>query len=74
MACSPFGGLDLTPRVAYWGGNGGSIAFVDLDARVSFGYAQNRWIHGPYERDRCRILLAAVYEALAANSLTKVPR
>ena len=23
---------------------------------------QNRWIHGPYELDRCRILLTAVYE------------
>jgi hypothetical protein len=48
--------------------------FVDLDARMSSGYAQNGWIRGPYELDCCRILLTAVYEALAANGLTKVPR
>jgi hypothetical protein len=36
---SPLSGLDFAPRVAYWGGNGGSMAFVDLDARMSFGYA-----------------------------------
>ena len=61
---SPLGGLDFAPRVAYWGGNGGSMSFVDLDARMSFGYAQNRWIRGPYELDRCRVLLKAVYESL----------
>jgi hypothetical protein len=61
---SPLAGLDFAPRVAYWGGNGGSLAFVDLDRRLSFGYAQNRWIRGPYELDRARTLLAAVYESL----------
>jgi CubicO group peptidase (beta-lactamase class C family) len=61
---SPLGGLDFARRVAYWGGNGGSMSFVDLDARMSFGYAQNRWIRGPYELDRCRVLLKAVYECL----------
>jgi CubicO group peptidase (beta-lactamase class C family) len=61
---SPLGGLDFAPRVAYWGGNGGSMSFVDLDQRMSFGYAQNRWIRGPYELDRCRVLLSAVYESL----------
>jgi Beta-lactamase len=49
--CSPFGGLDLAPRVAYWSGNGGSMASFDLDARMSSGYAQNGWIRGPYELD-----------------------
>jgi hypothetical protein len=61
---SPLSGLDFGPRVAYWGGNGGSMAFADLDARMSFGYAPNRWIRGPYELDRCRVLLKAVYESL----------
>jgi CubicO group peptidase (beta-lactamase class C family) len=64
---SPLGGLDFGPRVAYWGGNGGSMAFVDLDRRMSFGYAQNRWIRGPYELDRCRALLTAVYESLRVS-------
>lgn len=61
---SPLGGLDFGPRVAYWGGNGGSMGFVDIDRRLSFGYAQNRWIRGGYELDRCRTLLKAVYESL----------
>ena len=61
---SPFGGLDFGPRVAYWGGNGGSMSFVDLDARMSFGYAPNRWIRGPHELYRCRELLKAVYACL----------
>jgi CubicO group peptidase (beta-lactamase class C family) len=64
---SPLGGLDFAPRVAYWGGNGGSMAFVDLDAHMSFGYAQNRWIRGPYELDRCRVLLTAVYDSLRSR-------
>jgi hypothetical protein len=63
--------LDFAPRVAYWGGNGGSMAFVDLDRRMSFGYAQNRWIRGPYELDRCRVLLTAVYESLTRLDETR---
>jgi CubicO group peptidase (beta-lactamase class C family) len=52
-------------RVAYWGGNGGSMSFVDLDRRMSFGFAQNRWIRGPHELDRVQNILKAVYESLA---------
>jgi CubicO group peptidase (beta-lactamase class C family) len=52
-------------RVAYWGGNGGSMSFVDLDHRMSFGFAQNRWIRGPHELDRVQNILKAVYESLA---------
>ena len=32
------------------GGNGGSLAFIDLDARMAIGFVPNRWITGPYEQ------------------------
>jgi CubicO group peptidase (beta-lactamase class C family) len=52
-------------RVAWWAGGGGSLAFVDLDRRMAFGYAPNRWLRGAHEQDRQRRLLQAVYEAMA---------
>jgi len=51
-------------RAAWWAGNGGSMSFVDLDARLSFGYTPNRWISGPFEQARSRNVLGAVYRAL----------
>jgi len=52
-------------RTAFWGGNGGSMSYVDLDRRMEFGYAQNRWIRGAHELDRSRRILDAVYASLA---------
>src|SRR5262245_6682648 len=51
-------------RIAFWAGNGGSMSWVDLDHRMSFGYAPNRWITGPHENDRSVNILKAVYECL----------
>jgi CubicO group peptidase (beta-lactamase class C family) len=64
---TPGSGFDFGPRVAYWAGNGGSNSFVDLDARMSFGYVPNRWIRGPYETRRAHLLLQAVYRSLKAT-------
>jgi hypothetical protein len=64
---SPVDGLDFGPRVAYWGGNGGSMALVDLDHRTSFGHVPSRWIRGSYELERSRLPLQAVYESLNAR-------
>jgi hypothetical protein len=55
----------LDARVAWWGGNGGSMAFVDLDVRMAIGFTPNRWISGPHEQDRSRRLIAAAYAGLA---------
>ena len=38
---------------------------VDLDRRMAFGYAQNRWMRGAHELDRSRGLLGAVYASMA---------
>jgi CubicO group peptidase (beta-lactamase class C family) len=51
-------------RIAFWAGNGGSMSWVDLDHRMSFGYAPNRWITGPHENDRSVSILKTVYECL----------
>jgi CubicO group peptidase (beta-lactamase class C family) len=50
--------------VAFWGGNGGSMSFVDFDERMSIGYASNRWVEGPHEGDRRVALVRAIYAAL----------
>jgi CubicO group peptidase (beta-lactamase class C family) len=52
-------------RVAFWAGGGGSMSWVDLDHRMSFGFAPNHWMTGPHEQDRSLSILKAVYESLA---------
>ena len=49
-----------------WAGNGGSMSYVDLDARMSLAYYPNRWISGQHEMDRARLAIQAAYESLAA--------
>jgi hypothetical protein len=44
--------MNFAPRTAYWAGNGGSLSYVDLDARMSVGFAPNRWVRGEHENDR----------------------
>jgi hypothetical protein len=36
------GGMMPNPNTLYWGGLGGSLVIVDLDARATFAYAPNR--------------------------------
>jgi CubicO group peptidase (beta-lactamase class C family) len=54
-------------RVAWWAGNGGSMSFVDLDRRFSFGYVPNKWVSGGREMDRNLRLLNEVYRALGTD-------
>ncbi|MFV0309761.1 MAG: serine hydrolase domain-containing protein [Desertimonas sp.] len=55
------------PRTAFWGGWGGSLAVVDVDARVSFAYVMNRMGEGTVGDTRAAGLLAATYGALAPS-------
>lgn len=58
-------GVPANTRVAWWGGNGGSLSFVDLDARFSVGFVPNRWGGGGSSgMERARGVLRAVYAAL----------
>ncbi len=57
-----FLGIPASARTAWWGGNGGSLSFVDLDSRMAIGYVPNRWGGGGYvSMERARAILRAVY-------------
>jgi len=61
---SIFPGVPANARVAWWAGNGGSMSFVDLDARMAIGFTPNRWISGPHEQTRSRTIIQAAYASL----------
>jgi CubicO group peptidase (beta-lactamase class C family) len=54
------------PRTCFWGGWGGSIVVVDLDARMVVTYMMNRMGEGTLGDDRGVGILMAAYGALAA--------
>jgi CubicO group peptidase (beta-lactamase class C family) len=59
--------MPLSPneRSCFWGGWGGSLAMIDLDARMSFAYAMNKMGEGTVGDMRGAVLLMAAYAALA---------
>jgi hypothetical protein len=66
LETSFFPGIPEAARAGWWAGNGGSLSFIDLDARMSLGFTPNRWISGPHEQPRSRSLVQAAYESLRA--------
>lgn len=58
--------IPLSPGSCFWGGWGGSLILVDLDARMTIAYVMNRMGEGTLGDDRSFGLVAAVYAALAA--------
>jgi CubicO group peptidase (beta-lactamase class C family) len=54
-------------RIAGWGGNGGSWAHVDLDARMSVSFVMNRWIDG-FDIGRSFDVVLAAHQSLEAAS------
>jgi CubicO group peptidase (beta-lactamase class C family) len=63
---SPEVPLSPNARACFWGGWGGSLAVIDLDARISFAYVMNRMGEGTTGDDRGASLLRAAYMSLAA--------
>lgn len=59
-----FPGVPRSARAAWWAGNGGSMSFIDLDARMAIGFTPNRWISGSHETDRARTIIQAAYQSL----------
>jgi CubicO group peptidase (beta-lactamase class C family) len=55
-------------RIAFWGGNGGSLAFVDFDERMTVSFVMNRWIEGRYEMERHDRILKAAYDSLESKA------
>ena len=53
-------------RAFFWGGWGGSLAIIDLDARVSIAYVMNRMEADLIGDRRGGTIAAAAYESLAA--------
>jgi CubicO group peptidase (beta-lactamase class C family) len=54
------------PRTCFWGGWGGSLAIIDVDAQMSFSYVMNRMGEGTVGDMRAAGLLLAAYSALLA--------
>jgi CubicO group peptidase (beta-lactamase class C family) len=59
--------MSPNPRACFWGGWGGSLALIDLDARMTFAYVMNRMGEGTTGDLRAATILMAVYGALAAR-------
>jgi CubicO group peptidase (beta-lactamase class C family) len=57
--------LSPNPRTCFWGGWGGSLAVVDLDARVTIAYAMNRMAQGLVGDIRGAMLVLSTYSSLA---------
>jgi CubicO group peptidase (beta-lactamase class C family) len=51
-------------RVLWWGGWGGSIAVMDLDARLSYSYTMNKMSHAAIGDPRVVPLIRALYKCL----------
>jgi len=52
------------PNTIFWGGHGGSLAVIDMDAHTTFGYAMNKMSHGGTVGDaRSRDPIAAIWAA-----------
>ncbi len=57
--------ISPNPRAFFWGGWGGSLAIIDLDARVSIAYVMNRMEADLLGDRRGGLIAMAVYQALA---------
>ncbi|HEY3139668.1 MAG TPA: serine hydrolase domain-containing protein [Acidimicrobiales bacterium] len=58
--------LSANPRACFWGGWGGSIAVVDVDAELSVAYVMNRMAGGLVGDLRGAMLVFAAYQSLLA--------
>ena len=54
------------PNTLFWGGSGGSIILIDLDARTTFAYAMNRMTPAIIGDERSFRIARALWQGLAA--------
>jgi CubicO group peptidase (beta-lactamase class C family) len=58
-------GMDFEGRkVCFWGGSGGSLVVVDVEARMTFAYVMNKLEGAPFGDRRNASILSAAYAAL----------
>lgn len=60
--------LSPNPRTCFWGGWGGSIALIDVDAQLTVRYAMNKMASGLVGDLRGAMIVMSAYQALAAQS------
>ena len=58
------GGFLPNTNTVYWGGYGGSLVVIDMDARATFGYAMNKMSGTTTGDMRAFGLISAMYDAL----------
>ncbi|HEY8558566.1 MAG TPA: serine hydrolase domain-containing protein, partial [Actinomycetes bacterium] len=58
--------LSPNPRSCFWGGWGGSVAVIDLDARLSVAYVMNRMSDSMVGDLRGGLVVMSAYQSLAA--------
>jgi len=61
---SPDMPIGPNPRAFYWGGWGGSVVVMDLDARLSFAYVMNKMMSGSLGDNRVLGPAMALFSAL----------
>ncbi|MHB8576555.1 MAG: serine hydrolase domain-containing protein [Dehalococcoidia bacterium] len=68
--------LPISPndRACFWGGWGGSLIVVDLDARMTIAYVMNRMGEGTLGDTRGAGIVAAAYASLAAGATAAAQR
>ena len=62
-----------SPNSIFWGGYGGSLAIIDMDARTTFGYAMNKMAGTTTGDTRAFGLAMAMWDALGKQA-NKVKR
>lgn len=55
------------PRTCYWGGWGGSLVVIDLDARLTVAYVMNKMNEGTTGDSRSAAVLLSTHQALAES-------
>lgn len=56
------------PNTLFWGGYGGSLAVIDMDARASFGYAMNRMVGTTTGDLRALSIIMPIWTTLAESA------
>jgi CubicO group peptidase (beta-lactamase class C family) len=60
-------------NICFWGGWGGSIIIMDLDRRMSIGYAMNKMAPGTLGNANCEAYVKEIYEIMATREPTSSP-
>ncbi|MEX2627037.1 MAG: serine hydrolase domain-containing protein [Ilumatobacteraceae bacterium] len=60
--------ISPNPRACYWGGWGGSLVVIDLDARLTVAYVMNKMNEGTTGDSRSAAVILSTHQALAEST------